>query len=69
MNEQTMNQRNAEAYVHRVGLSEARRSVHYATAKICRCRTCFCCEVFNATQQPDCEGTGKRIDFAAIRNS
>lgn len=86
MSKPTMNQRNAADYVHRVGLKEARQSVHYATAKICKCGTCFCCEVFNATYQPktgvpchcrrgqqrdncpDCEGTGQRIDFAAIRN-
>lgn len=46
----TMNQKNAAEYVQRVGMSEARKSVHYATAKICKCGSCFCCEVFSAVR-------------------
>ena len=38
----------AEEYVNRVGVAEARYSTHYRTASICHCGTCFCCEVFKA---------------------
>lgn len=38
----------AEEYVARVGVVEARNSNHYCTAGICQCGTCFCCEVVKA---------------------
>ena len=49
MKELTVKQQ-AEEYIKRVGTKAARRSVHYATASICHCGTCFCCEVVKAVK-------------------
>jgi hypothetical protein len=47
MNEKTIKEQ-AEEYVKRVGVTVARNSDHYRTARICHCGTCFCCEVVKA---------------------
>lgn len=42
----------AEEYVARVGVPEARNSVHYRTGKqLCGCGTCFCCQVVRAVSK------------------
>lgn len=43
----------AAEYVKKVGKSESKKSVHYATGKICGCKSCFCCHVFSIVNQPD----------------
>ena len=40
----------AVEYVARVGVNVARNSIHYRTAGICHCGTCFCCEVVKAVK-------------------
>lgn len=45
-------QEQARDYVKRVGVQEARQSNHFRIALLlCRCQTCFCCEVKKAVDE------------------
>lgn len=48
----------ADEYVKRAGIKEARNSNHYRTASICHCGTCFCCEVVKAVARANRKAVG-----------